>query len=167
MMPMQYGVGDMPFRRLQEEIMKKTRDDSILAWGLPPKGQSSSATPHGGVLAVAPSDFAACSHVVRRERPASDTLDLRGGSLHLHLRLHTTEDGETLGLLECSPSDNTNKVVGIPLVAIRVGQTEEFFRPEGHHIVLVSRVGSEVPSKLVCIVCELPTAPTQRCWLRV
>ncbi|RYP64442.1 hypothetical protein DL771_008746 [Monosporascus sp. 5C6A] len=32
-MPMIYGEGDKAFGRLQEEIMKKTRDDSILAWG--------------------------------------------------------------------------------------------------------------------------------------
>ncbi|CAN9202324.1 unnamed protein product [Alternaria alternata] len=35
-MPLLYGEGNQAFRRLQEEIIRKTDDDSILAWGLEP-----------------------------------------------------------------------------------------------------------------------------------
>ncbi|KAI4677366.1 uncharacterized protein J4E88_007174 [Alternaria novae-zelandiae] len=38
-MPLLYGEGDRAFRRLQEEIIRKIDDDSILAWALSPEDE--------------------------------------------------------------------------------------------------------------------------------
>lgn len=48
-MPMLYGEGERAFRRLQEELLKISGDQSIFAWtGVPPEG---------GLLAPSPSNF--------------------------------------------------------------------------------------------------------------
>jgi hypothetical protein len=120
-MPIIYGGdGDQAFSRLQEEIMKKLEDDSILAWGLnlaesiPSK---SADVVSAGILATAPSDFANCGRIVLRQQDATpiNTFDISGGRLRVHLSLHTTSAGEIYGLLNCGPEHNTEQVVGIPL----------------------------------------------------
>jgi hypothetical protein len=55
-MPLLYGEGDKAFIRLQEEIMKKSEDQSILAWQDTP--ESAVASPIRGILAKSPRDFA-------------------------------------------------------------------------------------------------------------
>ncbi|KAL6811167.1 heterokaryon incompatibility domain-containing protein [Trichoderma sp. SZMC 28013] len=61
-MPMIYGEGgEQAFFRLQEQIMKVTRDDSILAWGLGTNDSYANNTGHataGGIVAKSPADFA-------------------------------------------------------------------------------------------------------------
>ncbi|KLU86655.1 hypothetical protein MAPG_05667 [Magnaporthiopsis poae ATCC 64411] len=114
-MPMLYGLSGLAFRVLQEEIIKKTKNDSILAWGLAPTNARRVVT--YGVLAVSPLSFAACGDISGRERLASKPLYIRDGSLNLLFHLHKTPaTGETLGLLECGPKDDMAMVVGIPLV---------------------------------------------------
>ncbi|KAI0896648.1 heterokaryon incompatibility protein-domain-containing protein [Annulohypoxylon nitens] len=56
-MPLLYGEGSKAFTRLQEEIIKQTKDDSILAWGY--------NLPRNRALAAHPSWFAGCDSVVR------------------------------------------------------------------------------------------------------
>ncbi|KAG5922145.1 hypothetical protein E4U42_005594 [Claviceps africana] len=52
-MPMLYGEGDMAFRRLQEELMRKYNDLSVFAWNGGPRDAE-----YMPVLATSPSDFA-------------------------------------------------------------------------------------------------------------
>ncbi|KAI0113610.1 HET-domain-containing protein [Nemania sp. FL0031] len=67
-MPLLYGEGgEQAFFRLQEQIMKKTRDDSLLAWGV--NGPDYTHTVVAGVeagriLATSPSDFANSGQIV-------------------------------------------------------------------------------------------------------
>jgi hypothetical protein len=131
-MPMIYGEGDQAFSRLQQEIMKDTRDDSILAWGLnlaeslPSK---STDVVSGGVLATAPSDFENCGHIVSREQYTTpvNIFDISGGRLRAHLSLYTTSAGEIYGLLNCGPEQNIEQVVGIPLNnAVSGGPSDEY-----------------------------------------
>ena len=72
-MPILYGEGRLAFRRLQEEIMKKTVDTSLFVWGStwrepqPPVAALSSHEHTNDVsylLAPAPSDFADCHSVL-------------------------------------------------------------------------------------------------------
>ena len=72
-MPILYGEGRLAFRRLQEEIMKKTVDTSLFVWGntwrepQPPVAALSSHEHTNDVsylLASAPSDFADCHTVL-------------------------------------------------------------------------------------------------------
>ncbi|RYP47455.1 hypothetical protein DL768_006480 [Monosporascus sp. mg162] len=153
-MPMIYGEGDKALRRLQKHIMKDIGDDSILAWGIGLNGLTpgnSSAVIPGGILATHPSAFANCGQIASRERPVNDSLDLRGGNLWLRLFLHTTSGGETLGLLNCGPEHDTDKVVGIPLATTSEGQPGEYVRPKGRHAALIPKPASKVSAKLVRI----------------
>src|SRR5262249_1025725 len=119
-MPMIYGDSDHAFSRLQHEIMKNTRDDSILAWAL----TATQSTPansvdmtSAGVLAASPSDFANCGHIVSRECDTEfmNVFTVASGCVQVNLCLFTTPTGETFGLLNCGPKNDTEQVVGIPL----------------------------------------------------
>lgn len=130
-MPMIYGEGgDQAFFRLQEQVMKTTRDDSILAWGLsvkePPTSDFGQVTA-GRILAAAPSAFANSGEIVSREQSfmSLNSLDISGGSLRIHLSLLTTSAGKAIGLLRCGPQHDTQQVVGIPLAKMTLGSSDE------------------------------------------
>ncbi len=59
-MPMLYGEGKHAFRRLQEEIMRTTADDSIFAW----RADDGSLSKYCGLLAQSPFDFAQSSDIM-------------------------------------------------------------------------------------------------------
>ncbi|CAH0025049.1 unnamed protein product [Clonostachys rhizophaga] len=147
-MPMIYGEGDQAFIRLQEAIMKHTRDDSILAWGLnavESVPSNSTDVVSAGILATAPSDFENCGRIVLRKQDAlaANTFDISGGRLRVHLPLHAASDGETFGLLHCGPEHDTEQVVGIPLhKAVPGAASDEYLRPQGHHPVLLAKTTS-------------------------
>jgi ankyrin repeat protein len=157
MMPMIYGEGGQAFSRLQQEIMRETRDDSILAWGLNltgPTPSNSTEVISGGVLAAAPSDFVNCGHIVSREHYNTpiNSFEISGGSLQVHLPLFTTSAGETFGLLKCGPGHNAEQVVGIPLNIVMSREPfDEYVRPLGCYSVLLPKVTSGVLTKLIHI----------------
>ncbi|KAI1850726.1 hypothetical protein JX266_004008 [Neoarthrinium moseri] len=73
-MPLIYGEGAKAFRRLQEEIIKNSDDQSLFAWGIPsPLGDvgqfsrspKASMPPAHGLLADSPGDFANSHQVLR------------------------------------------------------------------------------------------------------
>ncbi|RYP18613.1 hypothetical protein DL765_003820 [Monosporascus sp. GIB2] len=136
-MPMIYGEGgDQAFLRLQDQIMKTTRDDSILAWGLSTKSSpisDSDQVTAGRILATAPSDFANSGHIVCREQFSTSlsSLDISGGGLRLYLSLLTTSAGGVIGLLNCGPKHDQQQVVGIPLTKTAPGASDEYVRPVG------------------------------------
>ncbi|RYP73656.1 hypothetical protein DL771_003544 [Monosporascus sp. 5C6A] len=175
-MPMIYGEGDKAFRRLQEEIMKKTRDDSILAWGFSPAesipSKSTDVFPGGG-LAIAPLDFANCGRIVLRKRHATpvNTIDVSGGRLRLDLSLHTTSAGEIYGLLNCGPKHNKEVVVGIPLEKDISGESDEYVRPQGRCLALLPKATPSVLTKAIYIRIERQSgthrAINRRYWLYV
>ncbi|KAK4644980.1 hypothetical protein QC761_309710 [Podospora bellae-mahoneyi] len=59
-MPLIYGEGKMAFRRLQEELIKRSNDITIFAWQ-PTREEVQEG--HCGVLAASPQAFALCEHV--------------------------------------------------------------------------------------------------------
>ncbi|RYO96410.1 hypothetical protein DL765_011600 [Monosporascus sp. GIB2] len=175
-MPMIYGEGDKAFGRLQEEIMKKTRDDSILAWGLNPAQSTptkSTDVLSGGALAAAPSDFASCGRIVLRKRDATsaNTIDISGGRLRVHLSLHTTSAGEIYGLLNCGPEYDKEVVAGIPLDKATSGVSDEYLRSQKRRLVLLPKATSSVLAKTIYIRIEGQTrmheAMNRRYWLYV
>jgi hypothetical protein len=155
-MPLIYGDGgDKAFSLLQEQIIKTTRDDSILAWGLGTK-ESHTDDPDqataGGILATAPSDFADSGHIVCRRQsntpPAS--LEVSGGnSLRMYLPTFTTSAGGLLGLLNCGPQRDRQQAVCIPLVKTASGGSDEYFRPRGCHAVFQPIPGSGVSARSI------------------
>jgi len=140
-MPLLYGEGDRAFRRLQEEIIRKIDDDSILAWSLSPK----TAWPSGPLgllpdgmrydlcrrtpidfLARSPEDFADCADLDRASKPSTlFTLTNTGLQIQLpivkvfecteyHCRTVGASGRAWIGLLGCSiPS--SGKFLGIIL----------------------------------------------------
>lgn len=62
-MPMLYGEGGKAFIRLQEEILRTTDDDSILAWRQPLPDHLRDIS--GGAFALSPKQFTQCGDIVR------------------------------------------------------------------------------------------------------
>jgi ankyrin repeat protein len=161
-MPMIYGEGgDQAFFRLQEQIMKVVKDDSILAWGIT-KTQSASKIQFanktgraiaGRVMAKAPLDFANSGHIIRREQSLQHTrsVDISGGSVRAHLPLHITPTGQMFGLLSCGPENSPQQVVGIPLIKISAGLADEYIRPRGCGLSLHSNALPAITPKQILI----------------
>lgn len=105
-MPLLYGEGPKAFQRLQEEIMKISTDQSLLAWGFGCK--NSSLWGVSTALAVSPADFAGCNNVISwgLARPGdSFFMTQRGLSLHLPAVL-ILDDGELIYFaLNCTTED--------------------------------------------------------------
>lgn len=79
-MPMLYGEGTKSFRRLQEEIIRTTPDDSIFAWLAGDAGVSTLR----GMFARSPKEFRTCAAVTKGEQ--SFTAEANRG-LHLFVPL--------------------------------------------------------------------------------
>jgi hypothetical protein len=130
-MPLLYGEGKRAFTRLQEEILKKSGDDSILAWGL----DTSARHPHGlipkimieahqetyyggNILASSPKDFENCQDLVSvSERKAALMMTSVGLQIELPLvKIDATTSiypHNWIGFLSCSTS--SDDLVGIVL----------------------------------------------------
>ncbi|KAI1817834.1 heterokaryon incompatibility protein-domain-containing protein [Poronia punctata] len=158
-MPMIYGEGgDQAFFRLQEQIMKMTRDDSILAWGFTSNEQSSDSDPGqviaGRALATTPSDFANSGHIVCREQSSTslNSVEISGGNLRLYLSLlATSADNRAIGLLHCGPDHDPQLVTGIPLAKTAPGTSDEYVRPVGWHAILQPRTSTGDSPRLIYI----------------
>ena len=151
------GDSEQAFYRLQEQIIKTRRDDSILAWRLAAPGHSASGpanmTP-GSALANSPADFVNCGNIATRERSASNWLAISGANLRVYLSVFTTA-GRTIGLLSCGPEHDQKQVVGIPLANTT---SEEYSRPRGWHAVQLSKPASASLPKHI----QIQTSPQNR-----
>jgi len=168
-MPMIYGEGgDRAFFRLQEQIMRSTRDHSILAWGLGEELPGSDLRSNaGGVLAAAPSDFIGSGHIVPRDRPYFDSLAIAGGSLRVSLSL-LSSSAETVGLLDCGPVGDVQQVVGIPLVRVASGGSNQYIRPRGRHCILRPTPASDTMAQPIHINIDdeaSTKSAAQQCWI--
>ncbi|RYP68462.1 hypothetical protein DL770_008434 [Monosporascus sp. CRB-9-2] len=96
--------------RLQEQIMRSTRDHSILAWALGESTGDSAQSQAGRSLATAPFDFAHSGGIIPPDQRAAylDLLEISGGSLRISLSLLTIST-ETIGLLNCGPEGNAQQ----------------------------------------------------------
>ncbi|KAH7070227.1 heterokaryon incompatibility protein-domain-containing protein [Paraphoma chrysanthemicola] len=140
-MPLLYGEGDRAFLRLQEEIIRRSDDDSILAWGLEPAMNH----PRGlipekvwdemtewyiseDLLASSPKDFRNCASLKYTSGSVSPfTMTNAGLQVQLQLVPVTRsadpdgpsypplDDGGWVGLLSCA-SGRSLEFMGVPLV---------------------------------------------------
>lgn len=156
-MSMIYGEGPNAFRRLQEEIMRKhTSDDSILAWGLSPLkpfNSSSALATHpshsSSVLATHPSQFALSGQIVSRPQPGTNSLDIRAGTLRLHLRFPPRLSW-TFGALSCGPEHDPQESVLLPLTRASGGEDNEYTRRSDIGAVL-----DRVPDSHIAFACRI------------
>ena len=122
-MPLLYGEGERAFLRLQQEIIRKVNDDSILAWGLNEEvdifphllemlkvGITQQPNWHTSVLARSPKDFENSSRVKHGSRSGS-RLTITNMGLQIQLPIVSVfkdpdsrfaEDEVLVGLLGCS-----------------------------------------------------------------
>ena len=157
MIPLLYGEGlDRAFGRLQEAIMKKTADDSILAWSLGSTndqhcGNGNISAISGGILATSPAAFEGCGDIVRRTQGHGQTgthiqgLDLFGGVMRISISLVDCSElsiggpnGLMYGYLSCGSKTKPSLLAAIPLVQCgaessrhSAGVRPLFLRPPG------------------------------------
>lgn len=131
-MPLLYGEGQNAFKRLQEEIIKRTTDHSIFAWFL----SSKSALLYGGILAESPKAFSGCgklfstckSRYSDNNSAGQKSYLLTNRGLHIELPMTETMDctlcqgwadsklvGCRLAILNCWTAGSDNKRVSIHL----------------------------------------------------
>ena len=111
-MPLLYGEGSQSFERLQEEIIRKSTDQSIFAWDALPNGSSEL------LLAPSPYCFLNCTRMRRLHgRAASESsfhMNNKGLEITLPIirrRLHGLDSPcVTLGLLECQNEDSPDTI---------------------------------------------------------
>ncbi|KAB8234259.1 HET-domain-containing protein, partial [Aspergillus alliaceus] len=165
MMPMIYGEGDRAFIRLQEELIKKTRDDSIFAWGLGSTESAPTDSKHiisAGVFATSPAEFVNSSHILsgKREIKSTAVFIVDGGCVRSNLPLYKDSAGQLFGLLNCGPGLNGSgrMVVGMPLSDSLSG---EYIRPEGRcsQILPVSEAATSAPQIYIKIERQQRTVP--------
>jgi hypothetical protein len=108
-MPLLYGEGANAFLRLQEELIRRSDDDSIFAWW----PQNASLYTHRGILAQSPQDFAQSSNVYNATWDDShvDTYSItnRGVRLHLYGNTPRSKPKEFVASLDCmivNPNSN-------------------------------------------------------------
>ncbi|KAK1700879.1 heterokaryon incompatibility protein-domain-containing protein [Colletotrichum godetiae] len=100
-MVLMYGEGDHAFIRLQESIIDKTPDDSILAWGFKVRS-SRNMLRHkvGGILAPSITAFAGCGKITWKNiGHATMDVKLLRGKFKLQLPLQSTKSKGTYGIL--------------------------------------------------------------------
>lgn len=133
-MPLLYGEGPKAFQRLQEEIMKISTDQSLLAWGF--GCRNSSLWGVSTALAVSPAAFAGCNEVISwgLARPG-DSFSMTQRGLSLHLPVVFSLDGGNLiyFALNCTTGDKipqggdsrAARVMAIPFMRLRTGGADK------------------------------------------
>jgi hypothetical protein len=134
-MPMLYGEREHAFLRLQEEIIRTTRDDSIFAWTAP----EGSLSMYRGLLARSPSEFRD-SHMMTRGNGMFGSSNM-GMRIDLVLRPFMLERGDDdlyIGLLDGLWGDTT-----IIAIILRRLETNRFARVCAHRFADVGRPKQE------------------------
>ncbi|KAL2150905.1 hypothetical protein VTH82DRAFT_6003 [Thermothelomyces myriococcoides] len=144
-MPIMYGEGSKAFLRLQEEIIKRSDDQSIFAWGAlghpstrnqqhphltePDEDELDLATTNGttGVLATSPRDFAGMEQVVTASPPSNREVSdhaMTNKGLRITLDMTRPNSGDPmfsntanthLAILNCHPIDDPSVRIGLLL----------------------------------------------------
>ncbi|KAH8750877.1 heterokaryon incompatibility protein-domain-containing protein [Hyaloscypha finlandica] len=107
-MPLLHGEGRGAFIRLQEEILKETDDQSILAWD-------------NGVFASSPDNFLGSEDVVPfPSKPGRQPLSMtnKGVRIEVPVLAHSTDRSSfkyPFAILDCQINDDFSGAIGIPL----------------------------------------------------
>lgn len=118
-MPLLYGEGLKAFQRLQEEIMKKYDDQSILAWGF--GREHTTLWSVSTALAQSPLDFSHCGEITSRGAAASrDGFSMSQRGLRLDLPVSGDfNNGDILYcILNCTMGAIGSDVVATRLLAV-------------------------------------------------
>lgn len=127
-MPLLYGEGDKAFLRLQQEIIRNSKDQSIFAW------EATDAS-HPGLLARGPSAFSGCNRLYINHRYKPEAIVDRAPELYwtnrgLALRLWAWPvGGETfLAFLGCTGRHEGRQASGRGLFLRKLKENDEYAR---------------------------------------
>jgi hypothetical protein len=120
-MPLLYGEGQKAFQRLQEEIIKQSDDQSILAW-IPATDDWDNIS--GRLFADSPARFKGCGNIIRTdEAVATKPYSITNKGLHIDLPIVGTPPDKLCGILNCQYSSDTFGHLALPLCKT----------PDAHH----------------------------------
>jgi hypothetical protein len=118
-MPLLYGEGARAFKRLQEEIIRASDDESVFAWGLGKTSRDGSES----ILASSALDFENSSGVFPRTpkdvKPSHYTLTNKGLYIETSILELPIEGGIVLARLNCSTQDSMGGEKSLALVLLR------------------------------------------------
>jgi hypothetical protein len=105
-MPLIYGEGESAFRRLQEEILKYSTDQTVFCWRSP----SSSYATWRGLLARSPSEFADSGDILENKRVNALPFQLTNKGIQLSLELvRGTRKEDVIAFLQCYNAESLEK----------------------------------------------------------
>jgi len=141
-MPLLYGEGGVcAFLRLQEEIVKKTADQSLLAWGY--LDTSGRLLPR--IFAPSPKMFLECGRIVHKNTK-QPPFQMTNRGLQITLHLAVAEEDLVYGLLDCAVEGGD---LAIPLKPFRrksplsIQDGDEFVKIPGGTPVCLASAGLE------------------------
>jgi len=107
-MPLIYGEGNSAFRRLQEEILKNSTDQTIFCWTAP----GASFSTWRGLLAKSPSEFEHSGFFLENKRRKALPFQLTNKGIQMTLKLAPGEiaPGDFIALLQCHREGASNEV---------------------------------------------------------
>ena len=123
-MPLLYGEGRGAFIRLQEEILKETDDQSILAWGIN-GGLDLEGFIDNGVFASSPDNFLGSEDVVPfPSKPGRQPLSMTNKGVRIEVPvLADPPDSAPYAILDCQINSDFSGAIGIPLTPTRDDST--------------------------------------------
>jgi hypothetical protein len=127
-MPLLYGEGRNAFIRLQEEILKETDDQSLLAWGLDVEEDLDVFMTLAGVFAKSPAAFLGSEDVVPiPSNPWRQPQSMTSRGLRIEVPLWTKPWTRSdvfahrcpFAILDCQYKNDFTGAIGIPLIPTR------------------------------------------------
>jgi hypothetical protein len=107
-MPLLYGEGEFAFIRLQEEIMKRSDDQTIFAWQYPPEDVASVfSSDVVGLLAPSPAAFTNSGNIIRIKNRDARPFLITNRGINLEIRhFICNEDAEKMWIvLDCQDTE--------------------------------------------------------------
>jgi hypothetical protein len=120
-MPMLYGEGSKAFRRLQEEIMKHSDDQSLFAW----IDSTADSDSYHGLLAKSPTSFRNTGNIIPyRDWELSAPFSISNKGLRIDLHLSRYEEDLYVAALDCPAPPDYEGFLGIYLKRITTGDRQ-------------------------------------------
>jgi hypothetical protein len=155
-MPLLYGEGEKAFIRLQEEIMKSSSDETILAWNWMSGSRTVGKSVHG-YLAMSPMCFYNCQDL--RPWPSSGgeaNFSVTNRGLQVSLPLIHRGGDRYDAILRCNTKMDIDRAVTLPLVKLGTGHGGLLNRvpyfSRSHQATSIKFVGNDtLRSTTICI----------------
>ncbi|KAJ9607669.1 hypothetical protein H2200_007747 [Cladophialophora chaetospira] len=152
-MPLIYGEGVKSFRRLQEEIIKVSDDQSILAWGSEDAGDITYVGPPKSLFADSPSRFASSGNVVSDQNQFDfdkpSTLTRKG--IRLSLPVMEVTENKFLAILRCSINGQKVSITVEPMLSDSGNSVGHYVRTTDLITVLKPGSHRDNPRRRECV----------------